>query len=122
MTAQRGHFERPADPSRLMLTPEQRADDAVPDLVLEVLAVHLYETDWESSYNDGDQVQWRDNYAHRDRYRDLARAALEFVHMRADERRPCPHGCKGGHTEDEYYGGGCPGRDQEAFEGWGPGR
>jgi hypothetical protein len=40
----------------------------------------------------------------------------------AEERRPCPHGCAGGHTEAEYYGGDCRGRDQEAFEGWGPGR
>jgi hypothetical protein len=73
----------PADPSRLMLTPEQRADDASPDPMLEALAVHLYESDWESDFNTGDDVEWRYNYAHRDRYRDLARAALEFVHVSA---------------------------------------
>jgi len=73
----------PADPSRLMLTPEQRADDASPDPVLEALAVHLYESDRESEFNEGDDVQWRDNYADRDRYRELARTALEFVHVKA---------------------------------------
>jgi hypothetical protein len=73
----------PADPSRLLLTTEQRADDASPDPVLEALAVHLYESDWESAFNDGDDVQWRDNYADRDDYRNLARAALEFVHTQA---------------------------------------
>lgn len=68
-----------SDPGNLMLTPEQRADDAVPDPAQEALAVRLYESDWESYFNDGDEVQWRDNYADRDRYRALARAALEFM-------------------------------------------
>ncbi len=69
----------PANPSRLLLTPEQRAEDALPDPIVEALAVHLYETDSESEFNDGDDVQWRDNHAHRDRYRGLAREALTFL-------------------------------------------
>lgn len=48
-----------------------------------------------------------------------ARLRVADVHH---DRRPCPHGCAGGHTEDEYYGGDCPHRDSEPFEGWGPGR
>lgn len=67
------------DAGDLLLTPEQRADDALPDPAAEALAVRLYESDPESYYNDGDEVQWRDNYADRDRYRHLARAALAFV-------------------------------------------
>jgi hypothetical protein len=69
----------PVDPGRLMLTPEQRADDPDPSPVVEALAVELYETDPESDYNDGDEVQWRDNYAHRHQYRYLARAALAWM-------------------------------------------
>jgi len=85
MTAtQRGHFDAgfppPADPGDLMLTPEQRADDPDRDPVVEALAVRLYESDPESGWNDGDEVEWRYNYAHRDHYRDQARAALTFVH------------------------------------------
>lgn len=53
--------------------------------------------------NLGDPVPWR-------------------MPIEAEARRPCPQGCPGGHTEAEYYGGGCARRDQEAFEGWGPGR
>jgi len=66
------------DPGRLLLTPEQRADDAVPDPVVEALAVHLYEQDPESDFSD-DDVQWRDNYAYRDEYRHLARVAIDFL-------------------------------------------
>lgn len=74
----------PADPGRLMLTPEQRADDAHRDPVVEALAVHLYESDPESDFNDGDDVEWRYNFAHRDHYRWLAEAALAFVHDPVD--------------------------------------
>jgi hypothetical protein len=74
---------RSSSDGRLMLTPEQRADDASSDPVLEALAVHLYESDWESDFNDGDDVEWRYNFADRERYRDLARAALEFVRTEA---------------------------------------
>jgi len=51
-----------------------------------------------------------------------SRRARTFDLPGSTERRPCPHGCAGGHTEDEYYGGDCPHRDSEPFEGWGPGR
>jgi hypothetical protein len=69
----------PVDPRRLALTPKQRADDPAPSPVVEALAVHLYESDTESEYNLGDDVEWRYNYAHRDRYRSLALAALDFL-------------------------------------------
>ncbi len=68
----------PIDPGRLLLTPEQIADDPHPNPVVEALAVHLYEQDPESERNDYDEVEWRYNYAHRDRYRLLAEAALTF--------------------------------------------
>jgi hypothetical protein len=69
----------PIDPGRLLLTPEQIADDPHPNPVVEALAVHLYEQDPESAANeDWHPVYWRDNYAHRDRYRLLAEAALTF--------------------------------------------
>lgn len=62
----------------LVLTEEQQAGDAHPDAVVEALAVRLYESDPDSYFNDGDDVQWRDNYAHRDRYRHLATIARDF--------------------------------------------
>jgi hypothetical protein len=68
------------DPGDLLLTPEQRADDQDPDPVIEALAVRLYESDPESAFQDDPyEVQWRDNTAHRDRYRLLARAAVAFL-------------------------------------------
>jgi hypothetical protein len=72
------------DAGRLLLTPDQRADDAVPDPVVEALAVHLYESDSESEFNAGDDVEWCDNYADRDDYRNQARAAITFLGFAQD--------------------------------------
>ena len=62
----------------LVLTEEQQADDPHDDIVVEALAVRLYESDPDSEFNAGDDVQWCHNYAHRDQYRQYAVVARDF--------------------------------------------
>lgn len=46
---------------------------------IEELAIVLYKADPESAYNDeGERVEWRYNFAHKERYRTMAQAASEY--------------------------------------------
>ncbi len=76
-------------------------------------------TDWDD-YDDADG-EYHDDVVHPTWVEGCGDCVARAEQIEA-ERRPCPEGCPGGHTEAEYYGGGCARRDQEAFEGWGPRR